>query len=288
MPCSMTSFARAEFNGGWGRGVWELRSVNHRYLEVLIRVPDDFRMYEGTIREHIGARVKRGKLDCTLRYDLTGNQFNEIHVNEQVAGQVTNALRRIASITGSDPELNTFDILQWPGVIEAKEVDIADISGDALKTLDGLLDEFVDTRCREGDKLKTAIEQRLNGITSRIDLLDQRVPDIISSIRERYEHRLRSLVTGLDESRVEQECALLVQRLDVTEEIDRLRSHIQEVNRLLDTREPIGRHLDFLMQELNREANTLGSKSAHIDTADASVELKVLIEQIREQVQNIE
>jgi uncharacterized protein (TIGR00255 family) len=221
-------------------------------------------------------------------FGCTREQSNEIHVNEQVAGQVTNALRRIASITGSDPELNTFDILQWPGVIEAKEVDIADISGDALKTLDGLLDEFVDTRCREGDKLKTAIEQRLNGITSRIDLLDQRVPDIISSIRERYEHRLRSLVTGLDESRVEQECALLVQRLDVTEEIDRLRSHIQEVNRLLDTREPIGRHLDFLMQELNREANTLGSKSAHIDTADASVELKVLIEQIREQVQNIE
>ena len=151
-----------------------------------------------------------------------------------------------------------------------------------------MLDEFVDTRCREGDKLKTAIEQRLNGITSRIDLLDQRVPDIISSIRERYEDRLRSLVTELDDSRVEQECALLVQRLDVAEEIDRLRSHIQEVKRLLETREPIGRHLDFLMQELNREANTLGSKSAHIDTADASVELKVLIEQIREQVQNIE
>jgi len=288
MPCSMTSFARAEFSGEWGHGVWELRSVNHRYLEVLVRLPDEFRIYEGRIREHVGARAKRGKLDCTLRCDLAGRSFSEIRLNEQAADQVVDATRRIASIAGGELALNPFDVLRWPGVIETEDGDINDVSEDAFKALGRLLDEFVDTRRREGHKLKTIIEQRIKAIRSQIELLDLRVPDIINSIRERYEHRLHALAKSLDESRVEQECALLIQRLDVAEELDRLRAHVQEAQRLLDTEEPIGRHLDFLMQELNREANTLGSKSAHVDTAGASIELKVLIEQIREQVQNIE
>ena len=198
------------------------------------------------------------------------------------------ATRRIASIAGGELALNPFDVLRWPGVIESEDGDINDVSEDAFKALGRLLDEFVDTRRREGHKLKTIIEQRIKAIRSQIELLGLRVPDIINSIRERYERRLHALAKGLDESRVEQECALLIQRLDVAEELDRLRTHVQEAQRLLDTEEPIGRHLDFLMQELNREANTLGSKSAHVDTAGASIELKVLIEQIREQVQNIE
>ena len=288
MPYSMTAFARVQFEEEWGHGVWELRSVNHRYCEVFVRLPEEFRALEATLRERVGARVKRGKLDCTLRFETADRGASEIRVNEQAALDLVKATRTIGSMIGDDVPINPLDVLRWPGVTEVEELDL-DAAGKAvLGVFNDALNEFLDTRRREGDKLKTIIAQRLEGIRQQIDMLDTRVPEIIDSIRDRYEQRIRDLTTGLDESRIEQECALLVQRLDVAEELDRLRAHIQEVSRVLDTDEPIGRRLDFLMQELNREANTLGSKSAHIDTAGASVELKVLIEQIREQVQNLE
>ena len=288
MSYSMTSFARVQFEEEWGYGVWELRSVNHRYCEVSVRLLEEFRALETTLRERVSARVKRGKLDCTLRFETVDRGASEIRVNEQAAIELVKATRTIGSMIGDDVPINPLDVLRWPGVTEVEELDL-DAAGKAvLGVFDDALNEFLDTRRREGDKLKAIIAQRLEGIRQQIDMLDTRVPEIIDSIRDRYEQRIRDLTTGLDESRIEQECALLVQRLDVAEELDRLRAHIQEVSRVLDTDEPIGRRLDFLMQELNREANTLGSKSAHIDTAGASVELKVLIEQIREQVQNLE
>ena len=288
MPFSMTSFARSQFDGEWGRGVWELRSVNHRYSEVFVRLPEEFRALEATVRERVGRSVKRGKVDCTLRFETAQGELSEIRVNEQAAGELVKATRKIAAMIGDDVPINPLDVLRWPGVTEVEELDLDAVSKAVLDVLDEALKEFLDTRRREGDKLKVIIANRLDGIRQQIEILDARVPAIIDSIRERYEQKIRDLANGLDESRVEQECALLVQRLDVAEELDRLRAHVEEVARVLDADEPIGRRLDFLMQELNREANTLGSKSAHIDTAGASVELKVLIEQIREQVQNLE
>ena len=178
--------------------------------------------------------------------------------------------------------------LRWPGVTSAAEPDLDEARHAVLEHLDNALDAFLDGRRREGEKLADLIVLRLDGIRAQIDYLSARVPAIIAALRERHEARIRELADGLDEARVEQECALLVQRLDVAEEIDRLGAHVEEVARVLEQDEPIGRRLDFLLQELNREANTLGSKSAHIDTAGAAIELKVLIEQIREQVQNIE
>lgn len=284
----MTSFARSQFDADWGRGVWELRSVNHRYSEVFVRLPEEFRALEATVRDRVGACVKRGKIDCTLRFEAIDSSLSEIRVNEQTANELVKAARKIASMIGDDAPINPLDVLRWPGVTEVEELDLDAAGKTVLDVLDKVLKEFVETRSREGDKLKSIIEKRLNGIQKQIDMLDKHVPAIIDSLRDRHQQKIRDVADGLDESRIEQECALLIQRLDVAEELDRLRAHVQEAARVLDADEPIGRRLDFLMQELNREANTLGSKSAHIDTAGASVELKVLIEQIREQVQNLE
>jgi uncharacterized protein (TIGR00255 family) len=288
MPFSMTSFARVEFDAGWGRGAWELRSVNHRYAEVFVRLPDDFRVLEGAVRERIGAAVKRGKVDCTLRFEAARAGFEELRINERAAAEVIRAAARIAAMSDVVAPLNPLDVLRWPGVTDVAEIDLDAAAARVLDALDDALDQFLDGRRREGDKLKAIILQRLAAVGDQLEVLATRVPDIIDAVRDRYLLRIRELAGGLDEARVEQECALLVQRLDVAEELDRLAAHVEEVARVLGQDEPVGRRLDFLMQELNREANTLGSKSAHIDTAGAAVNLKVLIEQMREQVQNLE
>ncbi|MBX9608753.1 MAG: YicC family protein [Gammaproteobacteria bacterium] len=288
MPLSMTSFARVEFDTAYGRGAWELRSVNHRYAEVFVRLPDDFRSLEGAVRERIAASVKRGKLDCTLRFDAARSAFKALKVNERAVADVVRAVRHVADLLGDDIAINPLDVLRWPGVTEVEEVDLDATTRLVLNGLDDALDQFLDGRKREGDKLKQIMLARLAGVRDQLVVLETRVPEIIDAVRDRYQTRIRDLADGLDESRVEQECALLVQRLDVAEELDRLAAHVDEVARVLELDEPVGRRLDFLMQELNREANTLGSKSAHVDTANASVNLKVLIEQMREQVQNLE
>ena len=253
-----------------------------------MRLPDDFRSLEGAVRERIGASVKRGKLDCTLRFDTARTQFKALKVNDRAATEVVRAAQRIAEMLGEDVSINPLDILRWPGVSEVEEVDLDATAKLVLNFLDNALDQFLDGRRREGDKLKVMMLSRLAGVRDQVVMLETRVPEIIESIRDRYQTRIRDLAEGLDESRVEQECAMLLQKLDVAEELDRLGAHVEEVARVLDLDEPVGRRLDFLMQELNREANTLGSKSAHIDTAGAAVNLKVLIEQMREQVQNLE
>ncbi len=288
MPYSMTAFARIEFDGEWGRGAWELRSDNHRYAEISFRAPEDFRALEATVRERIGSAARRGKIDCNLRFEARRDGFKQLTINEAAAQAVIEAARRIQALAGSAADLDPFDVLRWPGVTDVEEVDLDAVSRSLLEALDNALDEFLDVRRREGEKMAALIAQRLDGITVQLAMLSERVPAIMDSIRERHAQRIRELGEGLDEGRVEQECALLVQRLDVAEELDRLEAHVEEVARVLAQDEPVGRRLDFLMQELNREANTLGSKSAHIDTAGAAIELKVLIEQMREQVQNIE
>ena len=288
MARSMTAFARLESTGSWGRTVWELRSVNHRYIEVGLRLPEDLRGLEGEVRNRIAARLNRGKVDCSLRFEATVTDEFQLKVKEPLARQLLNAAGIIAAMTPHAAPINPFEVLRWPGVIESPEVDFERLSLTILEQLDRALDQLIATRDREGEKMQTVVLQRCAAMRDIVVEMRTRVPAIIAAVKLRHQQRIEELAAGLDQVRVEQECALLAQRLDVAEELDRLEAHLSEVTRVLQQREPIGRRLDFLMQELNREANTLGSKSAHIDTSGASVELKVLIEQIREQIQNIE
>jgi len=288
MPYSMTAFGRFEFESDLARGAWEIRSVNHRYSEVALRLPDDFRVLEGSVREKLQRAVRRGKVDCTLRVESRSRDGGRLKINEAAAREVIAAIRQVNALTGAAAPPAPMEILRWPGVIDAEAVDLDNLRGEVLSYLDDALDSLLDGRRREGDKLAALIRERVAAMRAHVDTLENCVPEIISNIRERHEQRIRDLAPGFDENRIEQECAVLLQRLDVDEELGRLRTHLDEVARVLEQEEPIGRRLDFLMQELNREANTLGSKSAHVDTTGASIELKVLIEQIREQVQNIE
>ena len=288
MPHSMTAFARVEFDESFARGAWELRSVNHRYAEISIRMPDDYRVLESKVRERIANAVKRGKIDCSLRLESRRDSGETIRINDDVARSVIEAARHISALAGESTPVNPLEILRWPGVTELAEVDLDAAARSLLARLDDAIAEFVAGRQREGEKLDAMIRQRLGGISTQVEVLRDCVPSIIDNIRERHQQRMHDLAEGIDEARVEQESALLLQRLDVAEELDRLVAHVQEVEHVLQKKEPVGRKLDFLMQELNREANTLGSKSAHVDTTGAAVELKVLIEQMREQVQNIE
>jgi uncharacterized protein (TIGR00255 family) len=287
MIFSMTAFARCAYEGDAGRYTWELRSVNHRYAEVFIRMPEEFRALESELRAKLLKRLKRGKIDCNLRIEAN-TAASGVVVNEAHARSVIDAARQISTLTGSNDVLNSLEILQWPGVLEVKNADVELMSKDIGQAFDEALEQLIDTRAREGDKLRELISQRCDGVAAQIIELRTRVPEIIAFTRDRYVQRLQDHVQDLDKGRVEQECALLIQKLDVAEELDRLEAHLQEVRRVLDKGSPAGRRLDFLMQELNREANTVGSKSSHIDSSTASVELKVLIEQMREQIQNIE
>ena len=287
MIFSMTAFARCAYEGDAGRYTWELRSVNHRYAEVFIRMPEEFRALESELRAKLLERLKRGKIDCNLRVEAN-TAASGVVVNEAHARSVIDAARQISTLTGSNDVLNSLEILQWPGVLEVKNADVELMSKDIGQAFDEALEQLIDTRAREGDKLRELISQRCDGVAAQIIELRTRVPEIIAFTRDRYVQRLQDHVQDLDKGRVEQECALLIQKLDVAEELDRLEAHLQEVRRVLDKGSPAGRRLDFLMQELNREANTVGSKSSHIDSSTASVELKVLIEQMREQIQNIE
>lgn len=288
MARSMTAFARHESTGEWGRLVWELRSVNHRHVEIGLRMPEELRALEGEVRTRIAARLHRGKVDAGLRLDTSGKVDVQIRVNQELARRVVEAATQVAGLMAERAPLNPLDVLRWPGVLESRELDPDVLSAAALSALDEALGQMAEARTREGERLREIVLQRCAAIGDITRTMRVRVPQIIEALRSRQVARIQEIAGGLDPARIEQECALLIQRLDVAEELDRLETHLAEVTRVLGQQEPIGRRLDFLMQELNREANTLGSKSAHVDTTGASVELKVLIEQMREQIQNIE
>ncbi|MSQ68313.1 MAG: YicC family protein [Gammaproteobacteria bacterium] len=288
MARSMTAFARLETTGPWGRASWELRSVNHRFLEVGLRLPEDLRLLDSEVRTRIAARCARGKVDCTLRFEATTRSATLLRVNTELAQQVVTAAAAVAALMTNAAPLNPLDVLRWPHVLEAPEVNFDELGATLLGLLEQALDELLANRDREGAKLKELVLARCAEMQAITGTMRQRVPEIIAALRGRHAAKIQDLAGALDPVRVEQESALLIQRLDVAEELDRLQTHLQEVQRVLHREEAVGRRLDFLMQELNREANTLGSKSAHIDSSSAAVDLKVLIEQIREQIQNLE
>lgn len=286
MIASMTAFARLEDSGDWGRAIWEIRTVNHRYLEIGLRLPDDLRVLENKIRELISVKVQRGKVDCNLRYEPDEARMGDITINRVLAEKLISAAQALP-LSGQET-INPIDILRWPGVINRETPDAEAVGGPLLALLDATMNQVIENRLREGEKLAALLLERCNTAAACVKSTRERLPEIIESIRARIISRSMELAAEIDQERLEQEMVILVQKLDVAEELDRLETHIEEVRRILTTAEAKGRRLDFLMQEMNREANTLGSKAGSIDVSNASVELKVLIEQMREQIQNIE
>ncbi len=285
---SMTAFARGGDTQDGIELIWELRSVNHRYLEIQPRLPEDFRQLDAGVREAAARRLGRGKVECGLRYKASGASVAGISLNEPVLDQLLGAMEMIRNRESLLKEPDIMAVLSWPGVTVATAPDLTPVQEKAMQLLDKVLDDLVATREREGERLAGLIESRCQLLQTQVEKARERMPVVIEALRERLRARLAEVCENLDEQRLEQEMALLAQRLDVDEEMDRLAAHLQEVKDVLKRDEPVGRRLDFLMQELNREANTLGSKSADSETTAISVEMKVLIEQMREQVQNIE
>ena len=288
MARSMTAFARQEQVKDWGTLTLELRSVNHRYLDVSLRMPEDFRNLEPKIREKISTRLARGKVDVGLRFSRTETSGGEIIIDKDLVEQISAASREIDHILYNPEAVSSLDILRWPGVIKSPELDSAELSTVLFELLDTTLDDLLEGRTREGEKLIELIQQRCQSISDVIVNVKKRLPEIMQIWREKLLKRMQDASVEVDENRVEQELVIIAQKTDVDEELDRLVTHVAEVERVLKDQKPLGRRLDFLMQELNREANTLGSKSIDTETTKASVDLKVLIEQMREQIQNIE
>lgn len=285
---SMTAFAREEVQTPLGKLTWEIRSVNHRFLEVFVRLPDELRAIEPKVRERLSAGLSRGKLDCQLRYRPAAGSSGELQVNERLADQLLAAARTMSEHMGDGRGPGVMDVLRWPGVLETEEQDLGPLQADALQLLERAVDTLVDTREREGARLGEHLTQRVADMRVQVSRARELMPRVMAAVRERLRQRLADVSESLDAERLEQEMALLAQKLDVDEEMDRLTTHLDEVERVVRKGGAVGRRLDFLMQELNREANTLGSKSADADTTAVSVEMKVLIEQMREQIQNVE
>ena len=283
---SMTAYAGGERATPWGTLACELRSVNHRFLEVGVRLPEELRALEPQLRERVANRCSRGTIDLVVRLrapEVTG----ALVVNDALLAQLGELASRLAPGFPS-LQVSFTELLQMPGVMQGEAVDAAALQAEALALLEESLDGFVAAREREGDKLATAIQERVDGVERIAAEVTTLIPLIRDGQRAKLSARLADLPHPVDPGRAEQELVLWLQKLDVDEELDRLRSHIVEIRRVLTQREPVGRRLDFLLQEFNREANTLGSKSVDSRTSNAAVELKVLIDQIREQVQNIE
>jgi len=288
MVCSMTAFARQTIETELGTFTWELKSVNHRFSEVSLRLPEELRPHESKIRGQISGAVKRGKVDATLRYQAPVLQGDSTSIDTAIVEALSSASKEISTVLPDTRPLSIIDILKWPGVLKSREIDSDELGNAMINLLDTALKELIETRAREGDKLKQLIQERCNAMTVEIAAVQTRIPIVIEHLRTRLKEKLETWKTELDETRLEQEMVIFLSKSDVAEEMDRLTTYIEEVNRVLEQNKPIGRRLDFLMQELNREANTLGSKSTDTEMTRASVELKVLIEQMREQVQNIE
>jgi uncharacterized protein (TIGR00255 family) len=284
---SMTAFSRFEVKGDWGNAVWEIRSVNQRFLETYFRLPEQFRSIEPALRERFRKQLNRGKVECSLRFNANPSAKNNLSLNKGLAEQLLQHAGWINEQT-LNSQLNPLEIMRWPGVMEAEEADMTIIQKEILVGFEQALKDFIDARASEGENLKVLIEQRLEGIVKQSEKVKAFMPEIIAWQRKRITDKFTDAKIELDSSRVEQELVLLAQKMDVDEEIDRLFSHVKETKSILKKGGAQGRRLDFMMQEFNREANTLGSKSINVDITNSAVELKVLIEQMREQIANIE
>ncbi|ABN73164.1 YicC/YloC family endoribonuclease [Actinobacillus pleuropneumoniae] len=287
MIYSMTAFAHLEIKKEWGNAVWEIRSVNQRFLETYFRLPEQFRNLEMTLRERLRASLTRGKVECSLRIELSNNQNSELALNKAYAEKVISSLQTLRGIAG-EGEINLVDILRYPGVVDAQTQDLDQIGQDLLAGFEQILADFIAMRGREGANLQALIQQRLDTIAEIATKVQAQMPEILQWQKDKLQQRFDELNLQLDPQRLEQEMVLTAQRVDVAEELDRLQLHVKETTNVLKKGGAVGRKLDFMMQELNRESNTLASKSINADVTNSAVELKVLIEQMREQIQNLE
>lgn len=288
MMLSMTAFSRQQSEQEWGSLTWELRSVNHRYLEISVRLPDLFRGLENSVRGALRKKLSRGKVECQLRYKAGESYQSELHLNRALIQKLIQANKEIEDVAKASTSLSSMEILRWPGVIQDQEFDIEAIEKQAFELFNEALDDLLASRQREGEELKGFIQKRIDSIREIVIAVRTLMPEILTAQRQNLADKLEDLKVDLEPSRLEQEIVLLAQKADVAEELDRLDSHLKEVERVVSSAGQKGRRLDFLMQELNREANTLSSKSIVAETTLNAVELKVLIEQMREQIQNIE
>ncbi|MCF7980760.1 MAG: YicC family protein [Pseudomonadales bacterium] len=288
MTISMTAFARQEAQTEWGVLIWELRSVNHRYLEMQFRLPENFRELEPLLRELLRKKLSRGKVESSLFYRSTNEDSTNLKIDTELLDQLTQILTQVSQRTGTTENINSLELLKWPGVLQTSEVAYDKVKKTAFKLYQDALKQLVDMRKQEGSALAKFIEQRLTSIDKVTTDIRVKIPFVLEQQKQRLISRFEELNISLDPSRIEQELVLLLQKADVEEELDRLETHVKEVKRTLKQSGAVGRRLDFLMQELNREANTLSSKAIDTDITQAAVELKVLIEQMREQIQNIE
>jgi len=286
---SMTGFARRERQGPWGTLTCELRSVNHRYLELSLRLPDDLRGLENDVRQLISGALRRGKVDAGVYLRGVPATAGALELNREVVAQVVAAAVEVGGLAGDAAgKVDPVDVLRWPGAIREPERDVAPVAAAAIELLNGTLDDLDASRAREGARIRDMLTQRCEALRESVASVRARLPEVAARIRARVLERVAQLGATVDAERLEQEIALLAYKMDVEEELDRLGSHVTEVLRVLDSKEPAGRRLDFLMQEFNREANTLSSKSQDTETTRIAVDMKVLIEQMREQVQNVE
>jgi uncharacterized protein (TIGR00255 family) len=287
MPRSMTAFARNTTDFPWGSVTCELRSVNHRFLETGFRLPETLRQVEMSLREIARKKLSRGKVDCSIQLAFNSTDAT-VSADLTLAKQYIELAQQLAGQIDNPAAISPLDIMRWPGVLKEQDVESEHLQTAAIETFKLTVSQLLEGRQREGDKLADMIEQRLVGIQEQTTIVRENLPDILAHQRTRLEEKMADMKSQLDESRLEQEMVIIANRTDVDEELDRLDVHIAEIRRVLQSSDSIGRRLDFLMQELNREANTLGSKSIAGVTTQASVELKVLIEQMREQIQNLE
>lgn len=288
MTLSMTGFARKELAATWGNLSCEMKSVNHRYLETYFRLPDSLKLTEIPLRNLIRKHLNRGKVECQIRFTPQLSQGTDLEVNQTLVQSLAAACQQISETLPATSAINPLAVLQWPGVLAEANLDMEALQTSVLELAGEALHDLIEHRQREGHELARAIEDRLDSISELVADVRKRLPEILASQRQNLADKVAELQVDLDPQRLEQEVVLLAQKADVAEELDRLDAHVQETRHVLKQQGPIGRRLDFLMQEFNREANTLSSKSIVTETTSRAVDLKVLIEQMREQIQNIE
>ena len=266
----------------------EIRSVNHRYLDLQFRLPEELRALETGLRELATARLQRGKVECRIALNPLPNAAKSAELNNEALKQLRALCEKLRLAWPSVPGLSAADILRWPGMLSVQEVSVEAIRADCYEALQAVLEDFTDSRAREGEKLKVILLERMVSMEERIAVVTPRMPEILAAHKEKLSARLREAMAVADDERIRQELALFANRVDVDEELGRLGAHLSELKRILGKGGAVGKRLDFMMQELNREANTLGSKSVDVEVTRVSLDLKLLIEQMREQIQNIE
>jgi uncharacterized protein (TIGR00255 family) len=288
MTCSMTAFARKEKQADWGYATWELRSVNHRYLDISLSLPEPLSFLEPLIRKQLTTQMHRGRVDVKLRYKAPANKAVPIEVDETLACAIIQTYAKLATLTQSPQPLNPSELLRWPQLLKLPDMAYEKLQPDLLALFSETLSELCQARAHEGSAILQVIEQRLIKLQTLINAIKEQLPHILSLQREKILARLSDIKTSLDPNRLEQEMLLFTQKTDIAEELDRLQIHLNEFKKLLKKNQTQGKQLDFMLQEMNREANTLTSKSLNADISLMAVNAKLLIEEIREQVQNVE